>query len=388
MVSSPIKYINVEESLSITKYGDSIRLTAQTNVPSHLIMMSVESGSDWLQVSGEDGNYGLVAQPNPTSSRYATIKISAPNRLFGSNLSWDSKTINITQECGEPSFINPDRNYISFDNFGNPSDKSQLIISTDGVLESVTSAPDWCDISFTPLSGGQYKCVVTMDKNDGERRYGQISLKGWNITQSISVQQESGLASYIGFDGSISVSSSEETKYVDVKTDGTSWSVISKPSWIESSDNGNNSLKLVIAENDGEKRNGTLTIQSNNGHTSSLVINQETSKASYIRAGQTSISAGTSGLDKYISVSTDGKEWSVSDYPYWIDVIPSDDRIYIEVNSNSGKMREGQIVLASNNDHRATISVKQDGEPTNFGTSQSTVYFSKEEDYDYVTINL
>lgn len=385
---SPVKYINVDESVSITKYGDSIRVTAQTNVPSYLIKMDVESGSDWLKVSGEDGNYGLVAKPNPSGSRYATIKISAPNRLFGSNISWDSKTISITQDSGEPTFINLDRNSISFDKFGKSTDKSKLIISTDGVLESVASATDWCDISFTPLSGGKYQCVVSIDKNNGERRYGQITLKGGNISQSISVQQESGLASYIGFSGSsLSALPREETKYVDVKTDGTSWSVISKPSWVEASDNGNNSLKLVIAENDGERRNGTLTIRSNNGHTSSLAINQGTSRASYIRAGQSSISAGTSGLDKYISVSTDGKDWSVSNHPYWIDVTPSADRIYVEVNSNSGKMREGEIILASNNGHRATISVKQDGDPTNFKAGKSSIKFDSGSDYEYVNIN-
>lgn len=304
--------------------------------------MEVESGSDWLQVSGEDGNYGLVAKANPTGSRYAKIKISAPNRLFGSNMSWESKTITISQESGEPTYINPERSSITFDKFGKSLDISKLIILTDGVLESVASAPDWCDISFAPLNGGRYQCTVSIDKNSGERRYGQITLRGGNITQSISVQQESGLASYIGFDGSsLSVLPREDTKYVNVKTDGTSWSVTSKPSWVEASDNGNNTLKLIIAENDGERRNGTLTIKSNNGHTSSLAINQGTSRASYIRAGQSSISAGTSGLDKYISVSTDGKDWSVSNHPYWVDVTPSADRIYVEVNSNSGKMREG-----------------------------------------------
>lgn len=384
---SPVKYINVGDSISISKYGDSIRVSAETNVPSYLMKMDVEAGGDWLQVSGEEGNYTIVAKPNPVSSRYAAIKISVPNRLFGGNVSWDSKTINISQESGEPTYINPERSTISFDKFGKSLDKSNLIISTDGVLESVASAPDWCDISFSPLNGGRYQCVVSIDKNGGERRYGQITLKGGNITQNISVQQESGLASYIGFNGSsLSVLPIEETKYVDVRTDGTSWSVISKPSWVNTSDNGNNSLKLEIAENDGERRSGTLTIKSNNGHTSSLAINQGTSKASYIRAGQTSISASMSGLDKYVSVSTDGKDWTVSNHPYWIDVTPYDDKLYIEINSNSGKMRDGQIVLASNNGHSATISVKQDGEPTNFGTSQSTVYFSKEEDYDYVTI--
>lgn len=385
---SPVKYINVDESISITKHGDSIRITAHTNVPSYLIKIDVESGNNWLQVSGENGNYDLVTKPNPSGSRYATIKISAPNRLFGSNISWDSKTISICQESGEPTYINPVRNSISFDRFGKPSDKSKLIISTDGVLESVASAPDWCDISFSPLSGGQYQCVVSIDKNDGERRYGQITLKGGNITQSISVQQESGLASYIGFGGSsLSVLPREETKYVDVKTDGTSWTVISKPTWVDASDNGNNSLKLVIEENNGERRNGILTVKSNNGHTTSLTINQGTALASFIRAGQSSISASISGLDKYISVSTDGKDWSVSNHPYWVDVTPSGDRIYVEVNSNSGKMREGEIILASNNGHRATISIKQDGDPTNFKAEKSSIKFDSDSDYEYVNIS-
>lgn len=195
------------------------------------------------------------------------------------------------------------------------------------------------------------------------------------------------MASFINFNNSsISISPREETKYIAIQTDGTSWSIMSKPSWVEATDNGNNTLKLVVAENENDKRSGNLTIKSNNGHTSSLAISQGTSRASYIRTGQTSIKAPTSGLDKYISVITDGKEWTVSDHPYWINVTSYVDKLYIEVNSNSGKMRDGEIVLASNNGHRASISVKQDGEPTNFGASESTVYFSKEAESDYVTI--
>lgn len=386
----PVKYINVDESLSITKYGDSIRVSAQTNVPSDLIKMEVESGEGWLQASGSNGNYSIVAQSNPGSSRFATLKISAPNRLFGENISWDSKSIQISQESGEPTYITPDRTSMSFDKFGKPSDKSKMTISTDGVLESVASAPDWCNVSFAPIDNGRYECVVTMDKNNGERRYGQISIRGGNIVQDISIQQESGLASFINFNNSsISISPREETKYIAIQTDGTSWSIMSKPSWVEATDNGNNTLKLVIAENENDKRSGSLTIKSNNGHTSSLSINQGTSRASYIRAGQTTISAGTSGLDKYISVSTDGKDWSVYSKPSWLSVTPNyeDMKIYVEIPSNSGRMKEGEIVLASNNGHRATITVKQDGDPTNFRAAKSNVKFDSSSDYEYININ-
>lgn len=387
---SPVKYINVDETVSISKYGDRIRVSAQTNVPSYLIRMDLESGSDWLKVSGDNGSYSLVAKPNPSSSRYATIKISVPNRLFGGNISWNSKTIRITQTSGEPSYITPERSYMSYDKFGKPTGKSNLIITTDGVLESVASAPDWCDVSFAPIEDGKYECVVTMNKNGGERRLGQISIKGGNITQDISIQQESGLASYISFNtSSISVSPREETKYADVKTDGSSWTIVSKPSWVVATDNGNNTIKLEIEENDNDRRNGTVTIRSNNGHTSSLAINQGTSRASYIRAGQTSISAGKSGLDKYISVSTDGKDWSVYSKPSWLSVTPNYDgmKIYVEIPSNSGKMKEGEIVLASNNGHRATIKVSQDGDPTNFRAAKSSIKFDSGSDYEYVNIS-
>lgn len=387
---SPVKYINVEESVSLSKYGDSIRVSAQTNVPSSLIRMDVESGSNWLKVSGDNGNYTLVAKPNPSSSRHATIKISVPNRLFGGNISWDSKNISITQTSGEPSYITPERGNMSFDKFGKPIGKSNLIISTDGVLESVASAPDWCNVSFNPIEDGRYECVVSMDKNDEERRFGQISIRGGNITQDISIQQESGLATYISFNNSsVSVSPREETKYVDVRTDGTSWSIVSKPSWVTASINGDNSVKLEIEENDNDKRSGSLTIRSNNGHTSSLAINQGTSRASYIRAGQSSISAGKSGLDKYISVSTDGKDWSVYSKPSWLSVTPNYEgmKIYVEIPSNSGKMKEGEIVLASNNGHRATIKVSQDGDPTNFRAAKSNVKFDSGSDYEYVNIS-
>jgi len=386
----PVKYINVDETVSVSKYGDSIRVTSQTNVPSSLFEIEIESGREWLQVLGEDGSYTFVAKPNPSGSRHAEIKISAPNRLFGYNISRDSKTINISQESGVPTYINPQRSSIFFDKYGKPTDKANLIISTDGVLESVASAPDWCNISFRPLSGERYLCVITMDKNNGARRYGEISLKGGGITQSISIQQESGLASYIGFNsGSISVSPREETEYVDVRTDGTSWTIISKPYWVEASDNGNNSLKLIISENETDQRSGTLTIKSNNGQTATLAINQGTPKASYIRAEQTSINAGISGLDKYITVSTDGKDWSVYSSPSWLTVTPyiKDQKIYVEIPSNRGYyVKEGEIILASNNGHQATISVKQDGNPTNFKAGQSKIQFDTGSDYEYVNI--
>lgn len=376
------------ESLSIIKYGDSIRVYAETNVPTNLMEMDVEYGSNWLRAYGTDGSYTLIAKPNPDGPRYATIKISAPNRLFGSIISWDSKTIKITQESGVPTYITPERKYISFDKFGK-SDKSKLIISTDGVL-SIASAPDWCDVSLEPIENGKYECIVNTGKNDEDRKNGQVTFKGGNITQSILVQQESGLASYIRFvDGCISVSPREETKYVDIKTDGTSWSILSKPKWVEVSDNGNNSLKLVISENEEDRKTGTITVKSNNGHTASLTINQGTSKASYIHAGLTSIYAGTSGLDKYVSVSTDGKDWSVYSKPNWLSVTPyyNSMKIYVEIPSNSGRKNEGEIVLASNNGHRAIITVKQDGDPTNFRAAKSSIKFDSGSDYVYVNID-
>lgn len=163
----PVKYLNVGDTLTCSKYGDSIRLEVQTNVPSSLLKVDLDSSCKWLQVLGKDGNYNLVIKQNPIGSRNTIIKISAPNRLFGETVSWDYKTINISQESGIPTYITPERKSISFDKFGKPLDKSDLIISTDGVLESATSKPDWCDISFKHLNSGRYRCIVTMDKNNG-----------------------------------------------------------------------------------------------------------------------------------------------------------------------------------------------------------------------------
>ena len=386
----PVKYLNVGDTLTCSKYGDSIRLEVQTNVPSSLLKVDLDSSCKWLQVLGKDGNYNLVIKQNPIGSRNTIIKISAPNRLFGETVSWDYKTINISQESGIPTYITPERKSISFDKFGKPLDKSDLIISTDGVLESATSKPDWCDISFKHLNSGRYRCIVTMDKNNGECQKGHITLKGGGITQNIVIQQESGLASHIEFkDNNISVSPKEDTVYVDVITDGTSWSIISKPDWIIASDNGNNSLKLVVHKNDNDKREGVLMVKSNNGHASSLLINQCTSKASFIKTDQTSIFAESSGLDKYISVITDGTEWSVYSKPDWLSLTPNYDsnKLYVEIPLNSGKVKEGEIILASNNGQYVTISVNQDGDPTNFCAAKSSIRFDTDSDYEYLDIN-
>lgn len=386
----PVSTLEGVDSLSISKYGDTITVNVNTNVPKHLLSMEVEKGSNWLHVSGSDGQYVFAAAPNATAARTAAIKISAPNMLFGWTINHETKTIAIAQESGEPTYIRAESSSMRFDKYGKPLAKSALTISTDGVLESVKSAPDWCNVEFRHISGDTYQCHVTMDKNPGAQKSGQITLSGGNISQTISIYQESGLATRISLDkSSISVSPQQATQYVSVRTDGTTWSIASKPSWVTATDCGNNSLKLEISENDNDKRTGTVVIKSNNNHTASLTVSQATSRASYIRVGSSSITAGVSGLSKRISVSTDGKSWSVYESPHWLTVTPDFDRneINVRIPSNSGSVKDGKIILASNNGHRVTISVKQDGDPTNFQARRSTIQFDTDSDYEYVTID-
>lgn len=386
---APVNYINVPETITFSKYGETTSLQVVSNVSDSDIDIELVNGSGWLQCSGSLGSYKLSASPNSKGPRSMMVKVSAPNRFFGSIISWDSKAISIEQESGEPSYIRLDRSSMSFDKYGKPIDKSFCTIATDGVLENVASAPEWCKASFELIDNNHFKCTVVLDVNNDGKKNGNIEFKGGNITATLAVSQESGLASHISFEkSSISVPASDYWEYALINTDGTSWSVSSSPSWISASIENGNSLKLCIEENDGNKRSGYVSVQSNNGQSATLTVNQASALATYIRVGQSTLNVSTSGLDKYIPVSTDGKSWSIYSSPSWLTATQNSDKtkVYVQVPSNSGKLKDGEIILASNNGHRATIKVKQDGEPTDFGVSQSTVYFSKESDYDYISI--
>lgn len=374
----------------ISKYGGSIRVGIITNVFPGLIDMHIDEGADWLEAIGDDGHYTFKAGPNTGAARTAKITFSAPNLFFGKCTSREYRSITLTQESGKPTKISTERSAIDFDKYGSAKGSASLIVTTDGVLKSETSAASWCRVVLSSLGDGRYKCQVSADRNPEGHRSGSITLKGGNITKSIAVRQESGLASHIDLDISkLSAPPTQTSRLVSVRTDGTSWHVASCPSWVRTVDLGGNSLKLIIDENSGAKRSGTVTVASNNSHKATIAVEQRTALASYIRAGQTSINADTYGLDKYISVDTDGKSWSVYSYSSWMTVTPNYEgrKIYVEIPSNSGKVKEGQITLASNNGHQATISVWQNGDPSNFTLGQSSIKFDTGSDYDYVSLS-
>ncbi|WP_301048623.1 BACON domain-containing carbohydrate-binding protein [uncultured Phocaeicola sp.] len=390
---SPVSVLDFPEEIILSKYGEVKSINVSTNAPIEDIGLKGISGDrDWLKIEREYGTYTFAAERNPYGERVATYEISAPDKLFGYQISRKRKTVKVIQEAGYPSYIDLDKSSISFDKNGKSlSGSSSFIITTDGVLNDAVSFPDWISVVLDSIDNNTIRCTLSVGKNEKGKNTGKITVKSGSISKSLNITQQSGLANFIRVDKTnITVPTTYETiEYVNIMTDGTSWFVDSVPDWISAYIEDDTTLKLKIDGNNSGANKGKVLVKSNNGHSASISISQPSALATYFRVDERTIKASVSGMSKTIPVKTNGKTWSVQNSPYWLTARADCDskELYISIPSNHyGTVHKGEIILTSNNNHQVTIKVEQDGNPSNFSVSREVVYFSKEADSDIITV--
>ena len=145
---------------------------------------------------------------------------------------------------------------------------------------------------------------------------------------------------------------------VDIDYDGYIWTVNHKPDWIEIDENDRGFEICVSANQTGQVREGTLTIQSGK-HLAQVLVRQN-AYATVIRASATSVKFGKSGGTKDITIETDGCNWE-AEYTNWMMVTKeSETELQIQCSNNSDDFRTGTITVKEDN-VRVTISVRQAG---------------------------
>lgn len=180
-----------------------------------------------------------------------------------------------------------------------------------------------------------------------------------NATSYLRVEPNQSIASKSGGEGK-----------VDIDYDGYVWVINHKPDWVEIDENENDFLIKVEPNRTGQNREGTITIQS--GKQLAQVAIRQMGYATVLKTDKNNINFETRGGVEYISIESDGCEWTAS-FPDWIKIENSDDgEAKITCFRNDKYYRTGLITIKEDN-VSSVIYVTQGGK-CNFcnGTGEIT----------------
>ena len=300
--------------------------------------------------------------------------------------------------------------YISSDNdvaFGKKGGTTTCNISTDAISENIQAyvAEDW--IKATIENGS---LVIKTSPNHGDSRNAIVHLNAyttlfginlWKKEFNVSVKEESGLSTFL----TVSNSSCSFDKYgtgefgCSVETDGMNLNISSDADWIvlkknvaEKGNNFNAKLTITAETNESSERTGVILVKSDKFE-KRISVKQNSGLASYFTVSPNSIVMAEEGTEigycYLVEVNTDGTTWSVSDAPDWLtaEAKIQNGKLHITLPENNGKIRTGTITVISNNGDSREIYVKQWGDPTDFGTSNSIVRFGTSSDYEYIDVS-
>lgn len=306
---------------------------------------------------------------NIISSRCLSIPVLAVSPLS------DSKSISFKKEGG-----------------------TQVIpISSNADSENIEIISNNSWIIAQKISGGKVKIIV--GKNETASRSGSITIKAWNTlfgirtTSSegtIYIEQDAGYASYLSVSNDeLDFSQNGGSKTISVSSDGF-WTIdTSTSSWAHLTINGNN-ISIVVDPNNDEDRTDWFSLKS--GSRSCRVnISQSGIPATYLRLEDFEITASKEGTGegkcypvKYFTDGSTVKAYTNSDW-MTVNVIKSSSRIEIEVKSNSGAMRKGNVYVKASG-YEKIIEVTQRGKTTSLSLDYSSWTFDTDSDYDYFTV--
>ena len=315
-------------SLSFSKHGGTAIVKLSTRANANNISSFVHNS--WIKASEDGQNVRIVVDKNPNGERSSTVNIYTYSTFFGFVVSCSSKSVSIHQESGFATYMNVSKKSMRFDKYGNAKDGSKLVVKTDAVGYSITSPS---------------KTVHVFDAN------------GYDLTGNKERHKKEGTQS---------------------------------KSKIKSERNDELEFEISLDQNESGPHSEVVTITSGN-FTEKISLYQESGLATYFGVDKTSIGtvakSGTeSGKCFRVEVSTDGMVYTTSTQKDWLHINQYVKHFEITVDANPGDVRTGNVFAFSNNGHKCTISITQDGNPTNFYLSRSSYTFDTWSGYEYFPI--
>lgn len=154
--------------------------------------------------------------------------------------------------------------------------------------------------------------------------------------------------------------------YITISSN-TSWSIVSGDNWLSfnaNSGSGSTTISLLVSDNSGSARTGTVVFEDANGIQRTLTVNQVASDAQVetISVSPASLSFASSGESRVFVITTDA-EWNIS-YPEWVtlsqDSGSGTTTVTATTSANTGSNRIGQIRAYTSNDS-SLIVARQEG---------------------------
>ena len=283
-----------------------------------------------------------------------------------------------------------------------------LTVSTDALKRNVRvwAVDDWIEETLS----GSFLSICT-GENIYDRRTGKVKIRAYAtffglqyrmFEEEVTVIQESGLPTFLNvsenhiyFD---KYGISKSLSSFSVNTDGCGLEITTDSDWIDMKKDIDEDEEKVTAKvsmkaglNDGGAKYGKIMVKSGD-KTKFVYLHQESGLATFFRVQRTSLvmSEDGSGEGKVypVGVETDGTSWSVKSAPSWLTAYADmvDKRLEVTVPKNTGQIKKGTIILASNNGHTQSVDVEQQGDPTEFEAEETLLRFGTSRSYEYVSI--
>lgn len=293
---------------------------------------------------------------------------------------------------------------VSFSKYGETKNISVTTKANENNIDVSTTA-SWLKNS---ISG--YSLQITAEENPNDDRLATIKITAYStffgermssVTKTISIYQESGLPTYLrvtknslSFD---KYGSAKNGSFFIIKTDGIGY-LISCPdnfvhinSSFRSSKNAPREIEVTISldKNESEFRSSVITITTGT-YTEVVNISQDSGAAKFLTINGHYINADKDGNknNSYyrIQIETDGTSWEATTSYNWITLEQYNKTLDIRIARNNDNVRTGYVYVNSNNGHCETINIKQDGNPSEFYASRSSLSFDTSSDYKYLQI--
>jgi len=270
---------------------------------------------------------------------------------------------------------------------------------------SVSPSCNWLQVE---RRGNQLN--ITADKNPVEEKHATITIRAYttffgqrlfSTTKDIPVCQESGMATEF----SISKKNFEFDKYGNakednsfiLKTNGVDYSVTCSSGYVhikkevQSKPKSPHVVKIVLSLDTNESETKSAVVNVSSGRFKErVIVSQESGLATEFNVSRTNISASKSGTGEgkcyWVDVTTNGTKYYTRVNKKWLHVEQYSKHFEITVEENFEDVRTGKVYVSSNNGHEYTISVTQDGNPSDFSLSRTSYTFNTESDSEYFTI--
>lgn len=357
----PVNNFSVDATnLCFDKWGEHHEINVSTNVSTESIDFNLSGKGFEIDENGYSCK--ISASPNEGDTRTGSVKVSAYATWYGMRIGeGKSISVDLSQKSGLATRLDVSISSISSDKWG---DKYSFTAKTDGVKLEVVPQKNWIISEQSYKQSGEYRYTISIEKNPGDSREGKIVVKSGNLRKEIDVTQASGLA----YEFSLNKSSIYVDKggtnpgkcfKVYVYTDGTTWNVSSVPGWVNITKYGDH-FEITVDENNGDVRYKTLYVESNNGHSETVYIEQD-GDPTLFKPNCHQWIFDTDGGNKSIRIYNDSRQpVSVSTDKSWLYAYMSGNSVRISCESNSGSPQNGTVTLSCGS-KKCSISIKQKG---------------------------